>query len=193
MNDEELKTIWQTESNISTVDTARLGKLSDDWERKWSRKARIDAWVQGVTTAACLVPVFFYPRLIFAAVLVVILGVWYVRDLRRLYKSWGLEPESVSVRESTMGKIEYLSRFLWRTRIVVYIAVPVTLLLTYFGLGFFDDAGISSERWVNRLAIILPIAEILTIIFCEVYFLVLYRPALKELREISRQLDSGKV
>lgn len=193
MNDEELKKIWQTEADAPTVDVTRLSKLSADWERKWSRKARIDAWVQGITTAACLIPVFIYPRLIFAALVVVILGVWYVRDLRRLYKSWSLDPVSVSVSESTSAKIEYLNRFLWRTRIVVYLAVPATLLLTYYGLGFFEDSGIMSERWIKRLAIILPIAEILTVFFCEIYFLVLYRPALKELRDISQQLGAGEI
>jgi hypothetical protein len=79
--------------------------------------------------------VFFYPRLIFAVVLVVILGVWYVRDLRRLYEGWVLNPESASIRESMKRKMEFLQRFLWRTRIVVYIAVPLTLLLTYYGVG----------------------------------------------------------
>ncbi len=193
MNEEEVKTLWKTESNIPTVDTAELSKLSDDWHRKLRRKARIDAWVQGITTAACFIPVFYYPRLIFAAFLVLVLAVWYVRELRGLYKGWRFDLESISVRESTKARIEYLKRFFWRGRIAAYVFVPITLVTTYYGLGYFDNFGISSDRWVTRLAIILPIAEILTVIFCEIYLLITYKPVLKELREISRQLDSSDI
>lgn len=193
MNDEELKTLWNTESNTPTVNIAKLRKLSDDWQRKLGRKARIDVWVQGITTSVCFIPVFFYPRLIFAAFLALILGVWYVRELRGLYKGWRFDLESISVRESTKARIEYLKRFFWRGRIAAYVFVPMTLMTTYYGLGYFDNFGISRERWVVRLAIILPIAEILTAIFCEIYLLITYKPVLKELREISRQLDSSDI
>ena len=79
MNEEELRDLWKTEVKIPEINIAKLQKVSDDWYKRLRRKARIDVWAQGLTTAACCIPVFFYPRLIFAAVLVLILGIWYVR------------------------------------------------------------------------------------------------------------------
>ncbi len=193
MNDEELKELkklWKTESKMPTVDIDGLKKLSDDGYRKLRRKARIDSWVQGLTAVACLIPVFFYPRLIFAAFLALILGVWYIRELRGLYKGWRFNIASVSVRESTKARLEYLKRFFWRTRVAVYIFAPLTLTATFFGLGYFENPGVTPDRWIIWLAKNILITEVLTVIFCEIYFAFLYKPALKELREISRQLDS---
>lgn len=84
-------------------------------------------------------PVFFYPRLIFAAVLGFILGVWYVRELNGLYKDGKFQVESIAVSQSIKAKIETLKRYFWRTRIAVYVFMPLTLIAAYYGIGTFDN------------------------------------------------------
>ncbi len=190
MNEEELKTLWQNPESTPEINFARLQKLSDDGYRKLRRKAKIDVWAQTITAVACLIPVYFYPRLIFAAVLALILGIWYARELRGLYKNGPIDIEKTSVSDSIKARIRYLKSFFWRARIAVYLFLPLTLAATYYGLGYFDNSAVSLERALIWLAIMIIIGEVLVVIFCEIYFLILYKPALRELNEISRQLVS---
>ena len=189
MNEEELKKIWKADQTAPEIDFAGLQKLSDDWYRKLRRKARIDAWAQGITTVACLVPVFFYPRLIFAAVLGFILGVWYVRELNGLYKDGKFQVESIAVSQSIKAKIETLKRYFWRTRIAVYVFMPLTLIAAYYGIGTFDNPSVTFTNWLIWLAKNLIIAEVAAVICTEIYLKILYKPALKELNNLVRQLE----
>ena len=191
MNEEELKTIWQNDKLSSTISSAELKALADQLQIKLRRNARIDAWVQACTTAACFIPVLFYPRLIFAALLALILGIWYVRKIREFYKDGHfLEPDRATVSKSINAKIENLKSFFWQTRIAVYIFVPLMLTATYYGIGAFDNPTVSFERRFTSLTKLILIAEILSVICCEIYFWVAYKPALKKLKEILQQLDS---
>lgn len=192
MNEEELKKLWQKDQTAPQIDFARLQKLSADWHKKLRRKLRIDVWAQGITTVACLMPVFYYPKMIFASVLVFILGVWYVRELRGLYKIGKFEVDSISVSQSVKAQIETLKKFFWRTRIAVYVLMPLILIAAYYGLGTFDKPEVIFTHWLIRLTKILIVAEVPTVILCEIYFKILYKPALKELKNLLRQLDSNE-
>ena len=192
MNEDDLKAIWQNDKYSATISSAELKALADQLQIKLRRNARIDVWVQAITTAACFIPVFFYTRLIFAAILALILGIWYVRKIRGFYKDEHfLEPDSATVSESINAEIENLKGFFWRARIAVYIFVPLMLIATYYGIGFFDDPAVSLEHRAIRLTKITLIAEILSVIFCEIYFWIAYKPAVKKLKEILRQLNSA--
>ncbi len=191
MNEDELKNLWQTDETTPRIDVELLQKNSDVWYGKLRRKARIDVWAQGITTAISFIPVLFFPRLIIASILALILGIWYVRELRGLYKNGGLDIQSKAVSESITEKINYLSRFFWRTRIALYIFMPLTLIATYFGLDFSFAPSIPFESRVIRLTAILFFAEVLVVILCEIYFIILYKPALKQLKKISKQMDPG--
>ncbi len=192
MNEDELKQLWRADRSSPTIDFAGLQKLSDDWHNKLRRKARIYAWAQGITAVACLVPVFFYPKLIFAAVLVFILGVWYVRELRGLYNYGKFEIGSIAVRQTIKAKIKDLKSYFWRTRIAVYAFTPLTLIAAYYGIGTFDKPSVTFINWVIWLSKILIIAEIAVIICTEIYFKLLYKPALNDLKKMLRQLDTNE-
>ncbi len=191
MNDDDLKAIWQNDKLSTTISSAKLKTLADQLQIKLRRNARIDFWVQAITTAACFIPVFFYPRLIFAAMLALILGIWYVRKIRGLYKDGHfLEPDRATVSESINAEVKNLNSFFWQTRIAVYIFVPLMLTATYYGIGAFDNPAVSFERRAISLAKLLLIAEILSVIGCEIYFWIAYKPAVKKLTEVLRQLNS---
>ncbi|MBK8465023.1 MAG: hypothetical protein IPL32_04260 [Chloracidobacterium sp.] len=191
MNDDDLKAIWQNDKLSTTISSAELKTLADQLQIKLRRNARIDFWVQAITTAACFIPVFFYPRLIFAAMLALILGIWYVRKIRGLYKDGHfLEPDRATVSESINAEVKNLKSFFWQTRIAVYIFVPLMLTATYYGIGSFDNPTVSIERRAVSLAKLILIAEISSVICCEIYFWMAYKPAVKKLTEVLRQLNS---
>ncbi|MGB7210315.1 MAG: hypothetical protein WBD27_16795 [Pyrinomonadaceae bacterium] len=190
MNEDELKQLWKADGSSPTIDFAGLQKLSDDWHDKLRRKARIDAWLQGITTVVSLVPVFFYPRLIFAAILVLILGVWYVRKLRGLYNDGRFEIGSIAVRQSIKAKIKDLNSFFWRTRTAVYVFTPLTLIAVYYGIGAFDRSSVTFINWVISLSKILIIAEVAVVTCTEIYFKLIYKPAMNELKTLLLQLDT---
>ena len=192
MNEDELKQLWKADRSSPTIDFAGLQKLSDDWHNKLRRKARIDAWVQGATSVACLIPVVFYPKLIFAAILVFILGVWYVREVRGLYIDGKFEIGSIDVRQTIKMKIKNLNSYFWRTRIAVYVFTPLTLIAAYYGIGAFDRPSVTIINWVIWLSKILIIAEVAVIICTEIYFNILYKPALSDLKKMLRQLDTNE-
>ena len=70
--------------------------------------------------------------------------------------------------------------------------MPLTLIAAYYGIGTFDNPSVTFTNWVIWLAKILIIAEIAAVIFCEIYFIILYKPSLKELENLQRQLDSNE-
>jgi len=195
--EEELKKLWQSGDNAqTTIDFTRLEKLSDDWHAQLRRKARIDVWTQSITAALAVIPVFFYPKLIFASVSVVLLGVWYVRELRGLYKKETGETDYAAVRQSLETKILTMENYFRRTRIVMYLLTPLIFHAAAYGMGYYDKPPTADPEWTSRLikSIVFStvLYEILTFAATEIYFKILYAPAFIELENLRRQLDSGE-
>jgi len=189
MNEDELKKIWKADQTVPGIDFANLKNISNAWHGKLRRKARIDIWVQSITAALTLIPVFFYPRMIFAFVLVVVLGIWYVRELRVLYKREGTDADQIAVKDSLNAKILTMKNYFRRTRFVVYVLCPVIVPAAFYGLGFFDKPGVAFTDWAFWMIKILAAYEIGVIIGTELYFKITYNPALVELEGLLRQLD----
>ena len=192
MNEDELKKIWKADQTVPGIDFANLKNISNAWHGKLRRKARIDIWVQSITAALTLIPVFFYPRMIFAFVLVVVLGIWYVRELRMLYKREGTDADQIAVKDSLNAKILTMKNYFRRTRFVVYVLCPVIVPAAFYGLGFFDKPGVAFTDWAFWMIKILAAYEIGVIIGTEIYFRLTYTPTLNELKTLLRQLDSDE-
>lgn len=192
MNEEELKKLWRRGENSPTIDFVLLQDLSNIWHNKLRRKARIDMWVQSVTAVLTLVPVIFYPRMIFASLMVVVLGIWYVRELRMFYQSEGTDADYKTVRDSLNAKILTLQNYFWRTRVVIYVLCPPLVPAAFYGLGFFDESGFALTDWAFWLLKILAIYELGVVIGTELYFKITYTPVLNELKNLSRQLGSDE-
>jgi RNA polymerase sigma factor (sigma-70 family) len=194
MNEEELKELWQADRTAPTIDFAAFQKLLMVWQNKLRRKARIDIWAQSIATGLYLIPVFFYPRLIFAYVLVVILAVWYVRELRRLSNLENSEADYAVVRYSLNAKIQTMKSYFRRTRFVMYVLTPLIFHVAGYGMGGYDKPPTEPADWTSLLikSIIFSttLYEILTFIATEIYFKILYTPALNELKNLVRQLDA---
>lgn len=190
MNEEELKKIWQADQIAPTIDFAAIQKISDEWHDKLRRKVRVDIWTQILVTAATLVSIIFYSKIIFLALYALFLCIWYVRELRGLYKSEVGKPNNVAVKHSLNRKLQTMKSYFRRTRIATYGSVPPVMIAAYYGLNLFDDSSISTAQIVRGLIFISIISGILIVIITEIYFLILYKPALNELKNLLRQLDS---
>ena len=190
MNEQELKNLWQADQTAPTIDFAAIQKTSDEWHKKLRRKVRVDIWAQILVTAAILVSIIFYPKMIFLAIYGLFLCIWYVRELRGLYKSEIGEQNNVAVKHSLNTKLQTMKSYFRRTRIATYGSVPPILITAFYGLNFFDDPSVTFAQIVIGLIFILILCEISVVIVTEIYFVILYKPALNELKNLLRQLNS---
>lgn len=188
MNEEELKNLWQTDADAPTIDFARLQKSLNVWHAKLRRKVKIEIVIQGAATAISLIPVFFFPKMIFASSLVLIIGIWYIRELRGLYKE-ETDENRLDIKRSLDAKILTMKRFFRRTRIAMYVFSPLILLAAYYGLNSYTNHSATVKNLLFTIIRTFFAYEILTFIATEIYFKILYAPALVELKKLRRQLD----
>jgi len=196
MNEEELKKLWKADQTAPTIDFAAFQKSLIAWQNKLRRKAGIDIWVQSIAAGLFLIPVFFYPRLIFAFVLVVILTVWYVRELRRLSNLENSEADYAVVKYSLNAKIQTMKSYFRQTRFVMYALTPLIFHAAGYGMGWYDKPPTEPADWtslvIKSIIFSTTLYEILTFIATEIYFKILYTPALNELKNLLRQLDADE-
>ena len=203
MNEEELKKLWQSEQTAPTIDFAELQKSLNIWHDKLRRKVKIDIWVQTVTVVLYFVPVFFLPKFIFLALIGLILGIWYIPELRKIYKHENVEIGSV--KQSLNAKISTMQNYFRRTRIVMYafswIMMPAIFYVLYdlnkflntneIWIAFNEFSKITfNEVWIILLIISLILYEVLIVIVTEIYFKILYKHAFDQLKELLAQLES---
>lgn len=189
MNEEELKDLWQTDRHAPTIDFARIEKLSIDWRKRLRRKVIADIWAQILATIAGVLLFIFYPGLLFFSLTVIALGIWYVRELRGLYQTESGESEHLPVRDLLNLKIRTFENYFRRTRFVMYVITPLMIASALYGLGFFTFSSIvSGEKTVFLLACFVGY-EVIAFGFSEIYFKILYTPALNELKNLLMQLE----
>lgn len=193
MNEEELKNLWQADNAAPTIDFAALQKSLSAWQNKLRRKVKIDIWAQSVTAALTLIPVFFfYPRLIVFSLLIIILGIWYVRELRQLSNLENNETDYVAVKHSLNLKIQTMKNYFRRTRIAMYGFTPITVPAVFYGIGAFDKSSMTFTNLLILIAGCVVIYEILLAIATEIYFKILYVSSFNELKNLLWQLDSDE-
>jgi hypothetical protein len=194
MNEEELKQLWKTDQTAPTIDFTAFQKSLIALQSKLRRKAGIDIWAQSIFAGLSIIPVFFYPRLIFAFVLIVIITVWYVWELRRLSNLENSEADYAVVKYSLSSKIQTMKSYFRRTRFVMYVLTPLIFHAAVYGMGIYDKPPTAPADWtslvIKSIIFSTTLYEILTIIGTEIYFKILYTPALNELKDLLRQLDS---
>lgn len=189
MNEEELKNLWQADDAAPTIDFNAFQKSLTAWQNKLRRKVRIDIWAQSIAAGLTLIPLFFYPKMIFASLMVIILGVWYVRELRGLYKLETNEFDDITVKNSLNAKILTMKIYFRHTRIAMYVFTPLIIPALFYGLNILNNPSITAYELIRSLSVFFIIYELLTFTATEIYFKVLYTPALNELKNLLRQLD----
>lgn len=188
MNEDELKEIWNDGGASPAIDFPRLQNLSDNADKKLRRNAKYDVLTQGSVLVLTCTSIYFYPKLVIALILLLSLGVWYIRELRKLSLGAGLHISSSSVRERIKERIAQMNSYFWRTRIACTVFIPLISFATLYGMGMYD----SWQKFIDRsgeFAKFIIIAEIGVIVINEIYFRILYTPALKQLENILSEFD----
>lgn len=188
MNEDRLKQIWQADKTAPVIDFAVFQKSLGAWQNKLQRKVKIDMWAQGLTAILSLSVIYFYPKMIVASLLLIALGIWYLRELRRLGSLENDGIDFMAVREALNLKIESMKTYFRRTRIAMYIFTPILLLAALYGTGVFNKSLMTPANLTIFIAKCLAAYEIAMIILTEIYFRILYTPAYRELTNLLRQL-----
>ncbi len=187
MNEEELKDIWNADQSGPAISYAGLRTSLQQWNDGTRRKVQIETWVQIATVVLNFIPAIFYPKWIVFALGVAALGIWYIPELRRFSK-----PEtgelSGDVRQMLDLKILTLRRYFRHTRIALYAFAPMLVPAAIYGIGYFDDQEASLTARVLWAVFLTLICETAIVVLNEIFFLVVYKPALKELESLSQQL-----
>lgn len=188
MSDNELKEIWNGGEHSAVINFPILQRLSDKADAELRRNARNDALTQASAGILSVASIYFYPRMYIAVILVIILGVWYVRELRRLASGAEVNFGGSTVRAAIAARMKEIRSYLWRTRIAVVISTPAILVAVYYGMGFLNSSQSITDQ-IGPIIKLIVIAEIAVIVSTEIYFKILYTPALKQLQNVLDEFD----
>ena len=190
MNEDELKSLWQTDQTAPKINFGQFQILLKAWNGKLRRKVVVDIWMQIIATVLTVILVFFLPKMFILALMTVIICIWYVRELRGLYKLDSGETNHIGVKKLLETKIQTMKNYFRRTRIVMYIIMPFVIPAAFYGIGIFDKPSANFADSASLIIDFLLIYEIMVFIATEIYFKILYTPALNELKNLLRQLNT---
>lgn len=190
MNEEELKEIWKTDRAAPTIDFSGLRKILSDWQDKLRRKIKIDVAMQFVSLGVVLLVVWFYPELFFFFWIGVIMAVWYIWEILRLYRQEKEHEDYDSVRQFLTRKILSIKGFIWRVRLIFYCFPLVTIPAAFYSFGHFNGASAVDRDLVVALGFTLAVGEIVSVVLTEIYLKIFYSAAINKLRDLLRELNS---
>ncbi len=191
MKEDFLKILWQSETNIPEIDFAAAEKNAAEVQNKLRRRVKIEIALQIAATAVTIIPVFFHPRMILLTLVTIALCLWYVPELRKLYRTESPETAKLPIKDALVLKIETMKNFFRRTRFVMYFVVPFFYPLMQYSLGQFDDTDKSVWVFVLIAFVTLVVSELIMIWLTERYFKVLYKPILADWENMLEQLDAN--
>lgn len=191
MNEEELRELWRSAGqDAPAIDPKPIGKVSDDWRKRVRRNAKIDITIQIGVTALAVITCIFRPQLWLFTLLMIPICIWYVRELRELYRLDTARAD-LPVRELLESKIQTFEKFFWRTRFVVYAVNPLAIHAFFYGFGLYkglpNDPDYTSIL-IKSIIFVTALYEVAAVIANEIYFKLVYKPAYNQLKDLCEQL-----
>jgi hypothetical protein len=194
MNEEELKDLWRSESSMPEVDFTKLENSLNGLAKRLRTKIVIDFSLQGVALLVLVVFLYFRPKAIWGAAVLLLPAAWYLWELFGLYKAKNAPADKLALKESVKEKVHALKSFLRAGRIATYAFSPIVIWLMYYAILGYDFSALTSNEIMIaslKLTAISLLMEVLIVIICERYYKALYTPALKELEALLTELESG--
>jgi hypothetical protein len=190
MNEEKLKKIWQTDQAAPAIDFAGLYDALTFWRDKLRRKIRIDIGMQVFFLAITLVLVLFYPKLFFMFWFGVALAAWYIWEIIRLYRRENEPAPAETAKQFLTEEFLNMKSLIRRTRFVAYFIPLILVPAGYYALDYFDNASLTIRDKILSVLLTIALTELICAVLMEIYFRIFYSGAVKELKDLLRQLDS---
>ena len=188
MNEQELKEIWKSvdAENLPKINFEAVQKNLIGWQNKLRKKIKIDLFI---TIVLNLIAIPFYisiPYFIYFTPLIAFIWIWYLLQMRRLYKYETKPHDFKNTKEFFNIKTSLMSKYIRQTRIITYPATPIIYILIWIIFGSSEQI---SEHLIQIIFVII-VLEIFVVAYCEIYFGVMYYPSIREANELLKQLES---
>lgn len=188
MNEQELKEIWKTtdSQDLPEIDFEAVKKNIAGWHDKLRRKIKIDILINVLFYIAVIPAFIAYPKILYFAPLIIIIWIWYLWELLRIYKHETASADGENTKEFLKKKTRLLTGYIWQTRVIAYSITPflviaALLVNTTFKKLLENAAGIF---------LLILVFEILVLAIVEIYIRIIYFPSIKKSRELIKQLES---
>ncbi len=188
MNEQELKQLWkQTETaDLPTINFEAVQKNVIGWQNKLRRKIKIDFFFT-VLINVIAIPIYIsIPEIIYFIPLIAFIWIWYLLQMRRLYKSQTTPDDNKDTKEFFKNKTSLMSKYIRQTRIITYPATP----LIYFSIWIIFGSFQQIYEHLIQIIFVTVALEIFVVAYCEIYFAIMYYPSIREARELIKQLES---
>lgn len=189
MNENELKELWNSEDSKSlpNIDFEQIQKSLNTWHSNLRKKIKLDIVINALFLIILIPVCYILPELIYFIPIVIVgsfLGYW---KLWQIYKQeTGIENAENS-KEFLHKKTYQLASAIKWTRIITYSIVPFLVIASLL-VNLTIKQLLEVYVWV---IILIVFFEIFAIIFCEVYFRIMYFPSIKTSNELLEQLEEN--
>lgn len=190
MNEQELKDLWKSADlgDIPEIDFENLQKNIDIWHGKLRRRLIIDLWFTVPSLLVFIPAAYIAPEILYYFPIVALFAVWLAWRVWKIYKLESTGEDSKDTAEYLKALTSKLSNYIKWVRIVLYSTMPFFALSTLY----FNWTHEQVLEHSLRVSIILLLAEIFAVAFCEIYFRIMYFPSLRKSRELINQLENGE-
>lgn len=188
MNEQELKEIWKTtdSQNLPEIDFEAVKQNIAGWHIKLRRRIKIDVLIN-VLFYITIIPAFIaFPKVLYFAPLVLIIWIWYLWELLRIYKHQTASADGENTKEFFEIKSRLLTDYIWRTRVIAYSTTPFLAIATLLVNATFKNLLENSAE----VFLLMFVLEILVLAIIEIHIRLVYFPSIKKSRELIKQLES---
>jgi hypothetical protein len=187
MNEDELKAIWKKNEDLSlnNVDFEAIKHLCLKSQKKIRRRIKWEVFF-AVLLYVFFIPLVYFviPNLFFLTPFYVGVWIWYLWEIKRIYKLESNFQDSDSFKESLQKKQKVLRGYIKRSR-YQYFAIPLLFAATFIISVSFE------EIFINPFGFLVALisAQILSMFIVELSFWFTYFAPLDETEDLLRQLD----
>lgn len=186
MNEEELKVIWKKNENLSlgNIDFEVIKQKSLESQNKLRKRIKREV-IANVIVYILMLPIFyFYPKILLLTPALVAVWVWYLWELKRIYRIENKVYDFANLKESLQTKKNILMGYFLRTRLIMWVGSPPLFVCSYYAFDIEEEILLN----LSFLSTLL-ITELVVIIAIELYFRLIYRPYLDGIEDLLQQLD----
>ena len=188
MNEQKLKEIWKSADaeDLPAINFEVVQKNVIGWQNKLRRKIKIGLFFTVLINVIAIPLYISIPEIIYFVPLIAFIWIWYLLQMRQLYKSQTTPDDYKDTREFFNVKTSLMSKYIRQTRIITYPATPIIYFSIWIIFGSFQQI----HEHLIQIIFVTVVLEIFVVAYCEIYFAIMYYPSIREARDLIKQLES---